>query len=104
MSFLFKRTTVIRCWKKNRYSNVVDHVRGSIKLAENTYLLFRCRRGSSRVVTRVIRTNRSMRNHYIVYCYHNRKYGPSELMYLQNHYHSLILDLEKKVSWELLRA
>jgi hypothetical protein len=104
MNRFTKTATVIRCWRKNRYSNVVDHVLGSIKLAENTYLLFRCRRGSSRVVTRVIRTKRSMRNHYIVYCYHNRKYSPSKLMYLQNHYHSLILELEKKISWELLKA
>jgi hypothetical protein len=105
MNRLLKTASVIRCWRKNIHSKATDHVRGVINLKENTYLLFRCKRGvNSRLVTRVVHTEYVMPCRYRGHRYTSRNYGRTKLEYVQKHYPNLVTDLEKRLSWELLKV
>jgi hypothetical protein len=108
MSFLFKRTVgVIRKWRKNRYSPIDDRVRGFIEIKKGTYLLFRAARkesGTTKLVTRVVNVPLWELAH-LSRCRGMRPtYGKTKLQYLKLPYPNLVSDLEKKISWELLRA
>ena len=108
MSLLFKRTTgVIRKWRKNRYSPIDDRVRGFIEIKKGTYLLFRVARkesGTTKLVTRVVNVSLRELGH-LSNCRGMRPtYGKTKLQYLTKLYPNLVYELEKKVSWELLKA
>lgn len=104
---MFMKININRKWRKNRYSTVIDIVKGCVELnrkdSNGTYLLFRMRKGSSKLITRVVSVHRgSIINNYKVRI--TQGYGETKLQYLTKAYPNLKYDLEKKVSWELLKV